>query len=371
MASEQLHLISFNVPYPPDYGGIIDIFYKIKALKEAGVQVILHCYTYGRQPSKELADLCSRVHYYPREAGPRYFLQRDPYITVTRNANTMPGNILGDKFPVLFEGLHSTALLARCAAEGKTTLVRTHNIEHRYYRGLARSETRWTSKVFLYTEAVKLKRYEQVLQHASHILAISKSEAAYFRERFGHTHFIPAFHRFTEVSCMPGKGDYVLFHGNLGVAENSDVLIRMTRNALSRTDHRVIVAGKNPPARLLRLLAPVRNIEVRGDPTGEEMDDLIRNAQVNLLFSSQSTGIKLKLLHALHAGRHCLVNREMIEGTGLAPLCTVASRPEEVIAGLETLMDQPFTESLAEERRSALAEYSNMESARRIIRLLP
>ena len=28
----ELNIVSFDVPYPPDYGGVIDVFYKIKEL---------------------------------------------------------------------------------------------------------------------------------------------------------------------------------------------------------------------------------------------------------------------------------------------------------------------------------------------------
>ena len=111
MSANYLHIISFNIPYPADYGGVIDIYYKLKALKASGIQIILHCYAYGRQTSKELEDLCFRVHYYPRSSGFNYFLKSDPYIVVTRNANTMPKNILGDSFPVIFEGIHTTLSL--------------------------------------------------------------------------------------------------------------------------------------------------------------------------------------------------------------------------------------------------------------------
>ncbi len=370
MSEKYLHVISFNIPYPADYGGIIDIYYKLKALNQAGIQIILHCYTYGRQPSKELEDLCSRVHYYPRASGLIYFLQRDPYITCTRNANTMPANVLGDDFPVLFEGLHSTALLTRCSAAGKTTLVRTHNIEHRYYRGLSRSEARIMNKAFLYIESIKLKKYERILEHATHILGISKSETTYFKEQYGNASFIPAFHRFDEVSGKPGRGSYILFHGNLGVAENSDVFLRLARNALSNTSHRIVVAGRNPPARMIRMLSSYRNMELIGNPGEEELDELIRNAHVNLLFTSQSTGIKLKLLHALYGGRHCLVNREMVEGTGLSHLCTLANHPDEVIRSLDSLMELPFTEEQVRERKITLTDYSNRAGAERIIRLM-
>ena len=31
--SRRLHVVSLQVPFPPDYGGVIDIYYKLKALK--------------------------------------------------------------------------------------------------------------------------------------------------------------------------------------------------------------------------------------------------------------------------------------------------------------------------------------------------
>jgi hypothetical protein len=39
-----LHVVAFNVPYPPDYGGIIDIYYKLKALSADGTRIILHAF---------------------------------------------------------------------------------------------------------------------------------------------------------------------------------------------------------------------------------------------------------------------------------------------------------------------------------------
>ena len=54
MSSKQLHIISFDVPFPADYGGVIDVFFKIKALHKADVKIILHCFEYGRLPQVEL-----------------------------------------------------------------------------------------------------------------------------------------------------------------------------------------------------------------------------------------------------------------------------------------------------------------------------
>ena len=41
---KELHIISFNYPYPPSYGGIIDVYYKIKALSDLGIKIHLHCF---------------------------------------------------------------------------------------------------------------------------------------------------------------------------------------------------------------------------------------------------------------------------------------------------------------------------------------
>jgi hypothetical protein len=52
LKSKHLHIISFDVPYPANYGGVIDIYYKLKALKKQGIKIHLHCYGYGRTKAK-------------------------------------------------------------------------------------------------------------------------------------------------------------------------------------------------------------------------------------------------------------------------------------------------------------------------------
>lgn len=370
MSAKYLHIVSFNIPYPADYGGVIDIFYKIKALKDAGVQIILHCYAYGRQPSKELEDLCFEVHYYNRTSGIKYFLTSDPYIVTTRNANTMPKSILGDSFPVLFEGLHSTAMLERCKAANKKTLVRAHNIEHNYYHSLSRIERNLFRKLFLSTEARKLKRYESILNSSDHILSIARHESSYFESNYGNSHYIPAFHKFQDVTSLDGSGTYILYHGNLAVPENSEMFLKLVRTVLSKIRIPIIVAGKNPSGRFMKKLALHSHIKLVPNPSDSELDKLVRNAHINLLNTAQSTGIKLKLLHALFAGRHCLVNPHMVEGTGLSALCTVSDEEKTLAQSLNNLMNKPFTKAQIAERKMALMEFSNRVNAEKIVRLL-
>ena len=62
-----LHVIAFDIPYPANYGGVIVVYYHLKALADAGVRVILHSFQYGhRQGSPELEQICHQTYYYPR-----------------------------------------------------------------------------------------------------------------------------------------------------------------------------------------------------------------------------------------------------------------------------------------------------------------
>ena len=68
-AEKHLHVVSFDVPFPANYGGIIDVFYRIKTLSESGVKIHLHCFEYSRNRirPKELEDICFSVDYYQRK----------------------------------------------------------------------------------------------------------------------------------------------------------------------------------------------------------------------------------------------------------------------------------------------------------------
>jgi hypothetical protein len=224
--------------------------------------------------------------------------------------------------------------------------------------------------LFFRLESGKLRRYEKILHHADCILAISKPETTYFDRIYGNARFIPAFQRYQELSVLPGIGNYVLFHGNLSVAENYGILLGFALPVLAGSSHRIVVAGKNPSAGLARKLGHYPNIKLTADPSDREMEELIRNAQVNLVLTRQSTGIKLKLLHCLYSGRHCLVNPPMVEGSDLGHLCNIAGTREELRQHLDRLMGTPLNRDDLESRKKALMDYSSRAGAEKILRLI-
>ena len=113
LAEKHLHIISFDVPAPPDYGGVIDVYFKVKALTEVGAQVHLHCFEYGRGRSKDLDRMCASVHYYPRHLGKHQLLNSLPYVVVSRRSEVLMDRLLKARSTSLHEVLASLGARAR------------------------------------------------------------------------------------------------------------------------------------------------------------------------------------------------------------------------------------------------------------------
>ncbi len=366
-----LHIVSFNVPYPPDYGGVIDVYYKIKALKEAGIKVHLHCYEYGRKPAEQLGLLCESVNYYHREHSFRDFSSLKPYIVKTRRAKSLLKNLEDLNAPILFEGLHTCYHLDAPSLQKRYKLVRMHNIEADYYRGLGQSEQNMLRRFYFYTESVKLKFYEKILFKAGRILPISPLDFQSLSAKYKHVTFLPAFHPNEICINKVGRGDFILYHGNLSVSENIQAAAWLISKVFSKVNYPCIIAGANPSITIKKMVAVYPHIQLIENPTEAKLNELLANAQINTLPTFQQTGTKLKLLNALFRGRYVLVNKAMVEESGLENLCLVKEHSEEMIAVIHQLMENDFTQEESERRISILEEnFSNKNNALKLIDLL-
>jgi hypothetical protein len=366
-----VHLISFNVPYPPDYGGVMDVFYKISALKQLGAGVILHCFSYGRSRSRTLERECLQVHYYKRDLNLFHFFRREPFIVLSRRNGSLLNNLLSDRNPVIFEGLHTTYLLDHPALANRIKMVRTHNIEHIYYRNLAANEKNPFRKLFYYAEARKLERYEPKLGKATLLLTISPGDTDYFRTKYGNALFVGPFHPAEGCRSSNGKGDYVLVHGDFSTAENNVAARFILDEVAVNWRHKTVFAGKRPSDELIHAASALKHVKIIPNPSLNQMSELITNAQICLLNASQPSGMKLKLIISLCTGRHVITSAPVVAGTRLESLCNIASDPGEWVSMTERLMQADFTPEMREKRDHVLREVAdNTLNARKIIEFL-
>ncbi|HEX7412573.1 MAG TPA: glycosyltransferase family 1 protein, partial [Bacteroidia bacterium] len=366
---KHLHIISFDVPYPANYGGVIDVFYKLKNLHKAGVKITLHCFEYGRGEQKELEKYCDKVYYYKRDTSFINQLSSVPFIIKSRNAELLIKNLLIDEHPILFEGLHTCYFLNDKRLANRFKIYRESNIEHDYYAHLAKSERNLVKKLYFNLEANKLRSFQKQLEYADVMLVVSTADRDYLQQQFPNKKvvYLPSFHAFDEVKIKEGKGDYVLYNGNLQVAENIKAVEYLIKNVFSKIKHPVIIAGLNPSAEIYNWVKSFTNIQIKANPSEAEMQALIEDAQIHCLFTHQATGLKLKLLNVLFSGRFCICNENMLVGTGLQNACLVKNTSCEMIEAINNTFQKEFTTDLINLRKQALQAFDNSGKTQQLI----
>lgn len=373
MPERHLHIISFAIPFPANYGGVIDVYHKLRTLHSQGIKIHLHCFAYERESADELLKYCETVHYYPRLTGLSSAITFKPYIVASRRSKELLDRLLKDDYPILFEGLHSCYYLDHPALKGRTLIYRESNIEHDYYYHLAKAEKNLFSRSYFLLASLKLRLFQRILKHATQMLVVSEEDCKYLKQQFpgSKVTYLPSFHANETVNSLTGYGEYALYHGNLSVPENIKAAEFLIENVFDTDKYPLTIAGLNPSDRLLNLVKNKKHIQIIANPVQEQMDELVKNAQVNILVSFQATGLKLKLLNTLYNGRFVLVNSSMLNGTGLNELCSI----EDTADGLKTALSKLFSESFEEEeigKRKQILEsrFSNLKNAKKLIQAI-
>ena len=367
---KHLHIISLDVPYPVNYGGVFDLFYKLPALQQQGVKIHLHCFDNGRGEQNELNKYCVSVDYYKRLKGHQGISTSLPYIVATRNSTRLLDNLLLDDHPVFMEGVHCTYPLNDERFKERKFFVRQHNVEHIYYRQLYETTSSFTKKAYYWWESKLLYEYEKQIVNKATFWGVShKDVSAYQMLGCKNIDFLPLYLPEWKVKGALGKGDFCLYHGNLSVGENDKAASWLLEEVFANLEIPFVIAGKDP-ARKLKVLAHSKpHTCLVENPSEKEMQDLISKAHIHVLPSFNATGIKIKLVNALFNGRHCLVNSAAAEGSGLENACYLADTAEAMQGIIIQLYNQPFSLDDLNERHDVLDNmFDNTANAKQMVK---
>ena len=366
---KHLHIVTHDVPYPANFGGVVDIFYKIKWLHKVGVRIHLHCFLKNRSAQTELSKYCESVTYYKRK-GFLSFSLTTPYIVSSRSSKLLLHNLKKDNYAILFEGVHSTYHLSKNIFMNRQIFLRLFNVEHVYYEHLAKNESHFLKKFYYNKEAQLLKKYEDNIANKAHIFTLSTEDSRMYAQLFHakDISFLPAFLPYDTIKSEVGKGSYCLYHANLSVNENEMAALWLIENVFNTLTIPLIIAGRNPSEKLKIVAKKYNQISLVENPNDENMQLLIVHAQLNILPSFNNTGVKLKLLNAIHNGRHCLVNFAGVDGSGLNECCNVVETAAEFQKEILFLFDKPFAETALQRRGTALKRLYNNEANALFIR---
>lgn len=365
---KQLHIICLDTPWPADYGGAIDMMNRIITMKKAAVAIHLHYFSYNeRGVPNELNQYCESIHVYKRKKKHNAIFSKLPYIVSSRINEDLVINLQKDNSPILLEGLHCTGILPHINLKERKVVVRMHNEESTYYKELAKAESSFFKKIYFQRESRLIKKYNHQLPNECVYACVSSEDIQQLKKEYHLKNVIaiPTFPSWQQVTSNEGLGSICLYHGNLSVSENEEAAIWLLKNVFSKINKPFVIAGKKPSARLEKLAHIYPHTCLVANPTDSELNDLIRKAQINILpsFNKNSTGIKLKLLHALFEGRHCLVNEQMVLGTGLETACHIAGNANGFASIIMQLYNQTFTnEEILLRRKILETQFNNQKN---------
>ncbi len=369
MTINELHIVCLKVPYPVAIGVDYELFNKIKALHQIGVKIHLHCFI--NKTEKEtpiLQQYCKTIHYYKRTKKIAFNL---PFITSSRQNNDLIKKLLADNLPIILEGIHCTAICDDNRFANRNIIIRAHNVEYLYYKGLAKSTSIGLKKIYYYIEAILLQKREKKLAHKFTIACISANDMQYFNEKYNALNavYVPVFYN-TSFNIPEGNGSFCLYHGNLSVAENENAVTWLLQNVFNNIEVPFVIAGRNPSKKLVTLSHNNPHTCIAASPSDAEMNDLITKAQINILPSINATGVKLKILNALYNGRFCITNNAGANGFEEKELFGYANDALGMKKIIAKTINEPFTEAHIAKRKTILLEkYDFAKNAKLLISL--
>lgn len=345
MQTKPLHIISFENPFPPDFGGVIDVFYKIKALHAIGYTIHLHCFYENRDVvSSELKAITESVYLYKKNKNPFFLFSEFPFPVVCRFRTELIQNLAKVKAPILFEGLHTTMILQKVALPNSKYL-RLHNIESNFYAGMSRNETNYFKKIAYHFAAKKYINYEKTISNFDHVFTLSCHENTIVKTMTEKVSYVPVFHGNVEVKMVSEFGEYAFYHGDLRLADNKNAAKFLIKVFAEIPDYRLIIASSNGKKGIEKRIKKFNNIEFVELQNDNQLEELFAKAHLNVMLSFQKSGTKLKVINALFKSRFCLVNANMVDDAEILKHCELAHTESEFIAQINRLKYKPFLDS--------------------------
>lgn len=347
---------------------------KIVALHTAGIKIHLHYFEYkSRKNSKGIHRHCETVHVYKRKTSWGGFSLSTPYIVSSRINLELVDNLNKDNYPVIIEGVHCCGIINFINREKRKVIVRLHNDESLYYKNLGKFEKNIFRKIYFLNESRLLKKYQANLPKDCLYACVSKKDICAFVEKYKlqKVEFLPVFVCWQQVNCEEGLGNFCLYHGNLSVAENEKAACWLLDKVFTKIKVPLVIAGKQPSRRLSKSAHLYEHTCLVANPTEKEINDLIQKAHINILPSFNNTGIKLKMLHALYSGRHCVVNQAAVEQSELEETCHIGNNATAIASIILQLYHQPFADEEIRLREKILGEmFDNKKNAEKLINWL-
>ncbi len=368
---DRILVVASDYPYPPHHGSAVDIWNRMLSLKQLGFSLDLIA-TVRSSPRQEDIDAVRAVveHLWivERSRGISSALGLAPF--QVRSRKGLQNIALTEAYEaVLLESEYVAPVLENVHLNAKVRILRSENDQSRYFRDLSESAVNWRERCFYRAEAFKFDRVSLRIKSKCDLLwFISDWERTLHIQKHPEDAlkavFLPPDPGVNRMSPYLGDGKEALFIGSLTIPLNTEGLawyIEHVHPSLSNIlGYSLRVAGRTGGASLPalnKMVQPYPNISLCADP--DELSSLYERAAVFVNPVFRGAGVKIKTIHALHAGVPVVSTSIGVEGTGLidGTHVLVADSAEEFVRCVTLLLrDRSLAESLVHSAQSFLAE---------------
>lgn len=343
-------VVSPDFPFPPNHGGRVDIWTRLKTFAAMGLTIDLAVTSKLTPTNEALAEVKKYVRtlwLLKRHNHWWHLLSYSPLQSVSR-AGLAKLSLEPSYDLVWLEGEYVEAVLRNPSLRTKQVHLRLQNDEALYFRELASSTSHPLKRLYYQSEAYKLARLSNKLYHqVAGLYFISSTELDHFKQQYPHlarkAWLLPAPLSKTRFD-PPCLGQKVIFVGSLFIPNNQEAITWYLQNVHSKIQlpgYSLMIAGNTRGeslAWLYRLAQPYANIEIHDSPA--DLEPLYKQAGVFINPMHSGAGVKLKTLEAIQHGLALVSTSKGIEGTGLRPEqhCLLADEAKKFALHVERLL---------------------------------
>lgn len=320
-------IVCWELPYPPDQGGKVDSWRRIESLKRCGVSVQLICWSYKKISQNDLDIVLTHVDVLRVMVIDRSVLFRllklpklisYPLLSAVRSPSRLDfENVLKevscfDPSLILLDGIHGGALAQALAGKLDLPLVvRSHNIEHQYYKALLSASSDLKARLRSLLSLWHLREYEfKILSAADVFLDISTVDLCYWAQHgLHHGKWLPTFYPITTAGSLqvPSAGaasfSYDIgFLGNLASPNNVEGVRWLVEKVIPLIRKKMpglkfLISGSSPIAEVVAMCDSAPDIHLIKSPkSSSEIYDVTR-VMVNPVL--RGSGVNVKAIELL------------------------------------------------------------------------
>jgi len=368
-------IVLFDVPYPTNYGGVYDSMKRIEFLLDNNylLDIICTCnsnYRIEEFTKSDAFKLFRKVYILNSNVNIFNIISSNPLSASIRNVE-LSAEILsylkGKIYDfVLFDHIKTSELAfqIRNVLINQFFILRMHNNEYDYYLTLAKKTKNLFKKIFFFSEGIKYLFYQKkVLRHNlfNRVYYLSSKDIIQFNGLKSDLNsvILPIYiKKNIEYSYNKVKTTDFLYVGNLDLDDNYFALLEAIKYLVDNnfSCHKVSICGKcSSDSRMKLILSKttlLSNCNVNFNISSNLLQNEYSKSKIFLNFSTNSSGVKTKLIEAFSYGILIISNFNGVIGSGLEGL--VISNEKSGVPLIKELLYSPskyysYQRSIADE----------------------